>query len=99
MSLYLMAQCFQQKGMLDMAVEQLSGALEQLPTMDRQKMDVFYLLGEISEQEGKLDEASKYFKEIYRADVTYKDVADRVQRIYAAQKAAAEAAQGQGAQG
>jgi len=99
MSLYLMAQCFQQKGMLDMAVEQLSGALEQLPTMDRQKMDVFYLLGEISEQEGKLDEASKYFKEIYRADVTYKDVADRVQRIYAAQKAAAEAGQGQGAQG
>lgn len=88
MSLYLMAQCFRQKGMLDMAVEQLTGALEQLPAMDRQKMDVYYLLAEINEQEGKLDEASKYFKEIYRADVTYKDVSDRVQRIYEAQKAA-----------
>ncbi|MBR1837286.1 MAG: tetratricopeptide repeat protein [Kiritimatiellae bacterium] len=87
MSLYLMAQCFRQKGMLDMSVEQLNGALEQLPTMDRQKMDVYYLLGEIHEEEGKLDEASKYFKEIYRADVTYKDVSDRVQRIYEAQKA------------
>ncbi len=87
MSLYLMAQCFRQKGMLDMAVEQLSGALEQLPSMDKQKMDVYYLLGEICEEEGKLDEAAKYFKEIYRADVTYKDVSDRVQRIYEAQKA------------
>lgn len=86
-SLYLMAQCFQKKGMLDMAVEQLTSALEQLPSMDKQKMDVYYLLGEISETEGKLDDASKYFKEIYRADVTYKDISDRVQRIYAAQKA------------
>ena len=82
-----MAQCFRQKGMQDMAVEQLSGALEQLPSMDKQKMDVYYLLGEICEEEGKLDEAAKYFKEIYRADVTYKDVSDRVQRIYEAQKA------------
>ena len=87
MYLYLMAQCFRQKGMQDMAVEQLSGALEQLPSMDKQKMDVYYLLGEICEEEGKLDEAAKYFKEIYRADVTYKDVSDRVQRIYEAQKA------------
>ena len=91
-SLYLMALCFQKKGMLDMAVEQLTTALESLPSMDRQKMDVVYLLGEISEQEGKLDDASKYFKEIYRADVTYKDISDRVQRIYDAQKKAAEAA-------
>ncbi len=90
-SLYLMAQCFRQKGMLDMAVEQLNAALEQLPAMDRQKMDVYYLLAELYEQDGKLDEASKFFKEIYRADVTYKDVSDRVQRIYAAQKAAAGA--------
>ena len=87
-----MALCFQKKGMLDMAVEQLTTSLESLPSMDKQKMDVFYLLGEISEQEGKLDEASKYFKEIYRADVTYKDIAARVQHIYEAQKAQAAGA-------
>ena len=82
-----MAECFRQKGMLDMAVEQLRTALEQLPGMNPEKMDVYYLLGEISEQQGNLDEASKYFKEIYRADVTYKDISERVQRIYAAQHA------------
>ena len=86
-SLYLMAECFRQKGMLDMAVEQLRTALEQLPGMNAEKMDVYYLLGEISEQQGDLDGASKYFKEIYRADVTYKDISERVQRIYAAQHA------------
>ena len=85
-SLYLMAHCFVEKGMLDMAVEQLKSSLELLPSMDKQKMDVYYMLGELYEKEGRLDDASKYFKEIYRADVTYKDIADRVQRIYAAQK-------------
>lgn len=86
-SLYLMAECFRQKGMLDMAVEQLRTALEQLPGMNADKMDVYYLLGEISEQQGNLEDASKYFKEIYRADVTYKDINERVQRIYEQQKA------------
>ena len=81
-----MAKCFVKKDMLDMAVEQLKSSLELLPSMDKQKMDVFYMLGELYEKEGRLDDASKYFKEIYRADVTYKDIADRVQRIYAAQK-------------
>ena len=85
-SLYLMAKCFVKKDMVDMAVEQLKSSLELLPSMDKQKMDVFYMLGELYEKEGRLDDASKYFKEIYRADVTYKDIADRVQRIYAAQK-------------
>ncbi len=89
-SLYLMAQCFRNKSMNDMAVEQLKTALELLPSMDQQKMDVYYLLGELCEADGALDEASKYFKEIYRADVTYKDINDRIQRIYAAQKASAQ---------
>ena len=85
-SLYLMAKCFVKKDMTDMAIEQLKSSLELLPSMDKQKMDVYYMLGELFEKEGRLDDASKYFKEIYRADVTYKDIADRVQRIYAAQK-------------
>lgn len=90
-ALALLAECFQKKGMLDMAVEQLNASLELLPTMDARKMSVYYLLGEISEQEGKLDDSAKYFKEIYRADATYKDVAERVQRIYDKQKAAGNA--------
>lgn len=89
-SLYLMAICFRNKSMNDMAVEQLRTALELLPSMDTQKMDIYYLLGELCEADGQLEEASKYFKEIYRADVTYKDIADRVQRIYAAQKEASK---------
>ena len=84
---YLMAKCFVKKDMVDMAIEQLKSSLELLPSMDKQKMDVYYMLGELFEKEGRLDDASKYFKEIYRADVTYKDISERVQRIYAAQHA------------
>lgn len=90
-ALYIMAKCFHEKGMLDMAIEQLKSTLELLPSMDSQKMDVYYMLGELSEEDGNLEQSSFYFKEIYRADATYKDVADRVQRIYAKQKEAKNA--------
>lgn len=85
-ALYYLALCFQKKGLLDMAVAQLQQALELLPTMNSDKMDVYYLMGEICLEENKFDEAAKYFKEVYRVDVTYRDIAKHIERIYAAQK-------------
>lgn len=85
-ALYHLAMCFRQKGLLDMAVAQLQQAVELLPTMNADKMDVYYLMGEISLEEKKLDDAAKYFKEIYRVDVTYRDISKYIEDIYAAQK-------------
>lgn len=89
-ALYHLALCFRQKGLLDMAVAQLEQALEFLPSMNAEKMDIYYLLGEISLEEEKLDDAAKYFKEIYRVDVTYRDIGKHIEKIYAAQKQAKE---------
>ncbi len=87
-ALYHLALCFREKGQLDMAVAQLDQAVELLPSMNAEKLDIYYLMGVISEEEGKIDDAAKYFKEIYRVDVRYRDISDRIDRIYAAQKKA-----------
>lgn len=88
-SLYHLALCFRAKGLLDMASMQLEQALEALPSMNAEKMEVIYVLAELYQEEGKLEEAAKFFKEIYRVDVTFKDISKRIEGIYAAQKAAA----------
>lgn len=91
-ALYHLGLCFRYKGLLDMAVSQLEQAIELLPSMNEEKMNIFYLMGEISEEEGNIDEAAKYFKEIYRVDVRFRDISQRIDKIYAAQRAAKEKA-------
>lgn len=88
-ALYHLALCFRKKGLLDMAVSQLEQALEFIPGMTNEKLEILYLLGEISLEENKLDEAAKYFKEVYKVDVTYRDIGKHIENIYAAQKKAA----------
>lgn len=85
-SLYFLALCFRRKGLLDMAVMQLEQAIEQIPSMTPEKMDVVYELADIYQESGKLEEAGKLFKEIYRVDVTYRDITKKIEQIYAAQK-------------
>ncbi|MCL1909962.1 MAG: hypothetical protein FWG05_03395, partial [Kiritimatiellaeota bacterium] len=87
-SLHHLALCFRKKGLLDMAISQLEQALEFLPGMNAQKMEIHYLMGEISLEENKVDEAAKYFKEVYKNDIKFKDVAKYIEQVYAAQKAA-----------
>ncbi len=91
-ALYHLGLCFRHKGLLDMAVSQLEQAIELLPSMNEEKMNIYYLMGEISEEEGNIDEAAKYFKEIYRVDVRFRDISTRIDQIYAAQRAAKEKA-------
>ncbi|MGI5868731.1 MAG: tetratricopeptide repeat protein [Kiritimatiellia bacterium] len=85
-ALYHLALCFRKKGLLDMAVSQLEQALEFIPGMSNEKLEILYLLGEVTLEEGNLDEAAKHFKEVYKVDVTYRDIGKYIEKIYAAQK-------------
>ncbi len=89
-ALYNLARCFRVKGLLDMAAMQLEQALEVLPSMNAEKMEVMYEIAEIYQDEGRIEDAANYFKEIYRHDVTFKDISKKIEDIYAAQKAAEE---------
>ncbi len=89
-ALYHLALCFRAKGLLDMAAMQLEQAVELLPSMSPEKIGILYELAEINQTEGKLDEASRLFKEIYRVDVTFREISKKIEEIYAAQKEAAQ---------
>lgn len=78
-SLYYLGLCFKAKGQMDIAIEQLSKAVAELPTMDKQKKDILYDLGAMYEESGNVQEAKSAYKAIYSVDIGYKDVDKKIE--------------------
>lgn len=85
-ALYYLARCFRQKGQPDLATMQLETALEQLPIMDDSRKQVLFELGEIAEEADDTNKAFAFYKEIYGADIAYRDIGDKMTRIYKQRK-------------
>ena len=82
-SLYYLGMCFMQKGQFDLAKEQLEKAAEQLSVMNDFKKEIFYQLGTLLEKTGDFDQAAdRYFKEIYQTDISFRDVAAKIEKSY-----------------
>ncbi len=81
-SLYGLANCFRRKGQRDMAIMQLETALDQLLVMDDMKKAVLFDLGELVEESGDTERAFQLYKEVYGADIAYKDIDVKMQRLY-----------------
>ena len=77
-----LGKCFQAKGQLDMAVEQLEAAVGEMQVMDKEKMTAMYYLAEIYEAADNKEKALELFKEIYRVDVNFMDVSKRMEAFY-----------------
>ncbi len=82
LSLHGLAKCFRAKGQRDMAVMQLETAVEQLHVMDDTKKAVLFDLGEMAEESGDIEKAFKIYREVYGADIGYKDIGEKMERIY-----------------
>lgn len=80
-----LAQCFAQRGMNDSAVRTLQSAIEEKPAFDDEKKDLIYNLGCVFEKMGKKAEAIEQFLQIYETDISYRDVAAKVDAHYASQ--------------
>jgi tetratricopeptide (TPR) repeat protein len=80
--LLLLGRTFKAKGMHDLAIKQLSDALEDLLGMDGIKKEVLYEKGLIHEDMGDAVSALDSFKQIYEVDYGYRDVAQRVEKSY-----------------
>ncbi len=80
----LLGSCFIEKGMLDLAVQQLKGAASEMTAMDNTKKDTVYRLALLHERMGKQPEYIECLKEIYEADYNFRDVAARVESSYSA---------------
>jgi len=79
-ALYYLALCFEKKGQIDIAVEQLQKAASEMSLMDDTRKDVVYELGLLHEKMGQPEKALEFFKEIYAVDISYRDVAQKVER-------------------
>jgi hypothetical protein len=79
-----LARCFKEKKLFDLAVAQLTAAKAELgATMDEPKKEVIYELGTCLERMGQPDLAIAEFKAIYREDIGFRDVADKINAYYA----------------
>ncbi len=79
-----LGRCFARRGMNDMAARKIQDALKEKPGFDDERKEMLYELGCILEKMGKADDAIEQFKQIYEADIGYKDVAAKVDAYYVA---------------
>jgi tetratricopeptide (TPR) repeat protein len=80
-----LGQCFAAKGMNEMAARRLQEVLKEKPGFDDDKKDLIYMLGSVFEKMGRKDEALKQYEQIYEVDISYKDVAAKVESFYSGQ--------------
>lgn len=80
-----LAQCFARRKMNDLAAKTLQEAIKEKLTFDDEKKELIYQLGLVLEAMGKREDAIEQFKLIYEADISYKDVAAKVDAYYAGQ--------------
>lgn len=78
----LLGRCYQQLGMLDLAMKQFGDAAKEILTMDAMKKEIVYNLGLVHEAMGEKGKAIECMKQIYEADYGFKDVAQRVESSY-----------------
>lgn len=81
-ALVLLGKAYLQKGFHDLAAEQLTTAKSEIPGMTEQKKDVLYQLGSAYEQQGDMDKAMVEFKALYGADISYRDVSQKIDDFY-----------------
>ena len=80
-----LAQSFAKRKMFDMAARTLQNAIKEKTAFDDEKKSLVYNLGCVLESMGKKEEAVEQFKIIYEMDISYKDVAAKVDAFYAGQ--------------
>ena len=78
-----LGRCFAKRGMNDMAARKFQDALKEKLTFDEEKKELLYELGSVLEKMNKPDDAIEQFKQIYEADIGFRDVSAKVDAYYA----------------
>lgn len=82
LALKKLGDCFCQKGMYDLAKDQLYKALESMGEMNDLKKDTIYTLGMVFENMNELEKATAEYKKIYEVDINFKDITEKIESIY-----------------
>lgn len=78
----LLAQCYEAKGLIDLAKKQYADAASRLTTMDALKKEIVYSLALLHERSGDHAASIAALKQIYEEDYSFRDVAARVEGAY-----------------
>jgi tetratricopeptide (TPR) repeat protein len=81
-ALILLGKAYKVKGFTDLAAEQLTIAKSEIAGITDQKKDVLYELGSCYEEQGDMDKAMVEFKALYGADISYRDVSQKIDDFY-----------------
>lgn len=81
-ALYYLGLCFKHNGQFDMSLDQFKLAAENLTSMDDTKKDIYYEIGEVLECMGDVQGAANYYKQIYQVDINYRDIAEKIEKVY-----------------
>jgi len=73
---------FLKKDRNDLAARQFKTVIDEVEIMNDIKKEATYLLGKVLQEDGKSREALDSFQTIYEVDISYEDVADRVDTLY-----------------
>jgi len=79
--LYL-GRAYSRKSFYDLAIEQFNLLKSEIQIMDERKKEAIYELGCCYESMNKGEEAMEEFKLVYSADISFKDVADKINAFY-----------------
>ncbi|MBC7899963.1 MAG: tetratricopeptide repeat protein [Saprospiraceae bacterium] len=74
----LLGHCFMQKGMPNLALTWFQRTLETPNLSDDEKQGLWYELAGAYEAEGDVENAGKYFEQVYAENINFRDVSERV---------------------
>lgn len=77
----LLGHCFTQNGMANLALTWYQRALETADLSDDEKQGVWYEIAHAYEADGDVENAGRYFEQVYAENVDYRDVGERIRRL------------------
>lgn len=75
-----LGQSFIEKNEDEVAISSLGGALNEPGLNDAKLVGVLYLLGYASERLGRWQDAERYYRRVFAADINFRDIGDRLKR-------------------
>ncbi|MHC5010543.1 MAG: tetratricopeptide repeat protein [Planctomycetota bacterium] len=81
-SLLMLAECFEKKKLIGLAVKKLEEALGEFPSLTSPRSkEVHYAYADLLERKGDKQKARDVFEQIYEVDITYRDVSQRLDAL------------------
>ena len=77
----LLGHCFMQKDMPNLALKWFTRTLETQGLSDEEKQGLWYELAAAYEAEGDIENAGRYFEQVYAENIDFRDVSKRVKNM------------------